>query len=70
MNKLTLNKEKFLTEQQVEDIYGLNKRTLQRERTYNTGIPFYKFGRRVLYRVSVIEEHIDKCQKGNWARYD
>ena len=70
MNKENLNPEKLLTEKEVEEKYGLNKRTLQRERIYLTGIPYHKIGRRVFYRRSDIEEFLSTCKVGQVVRYD
>ena len=42
LNNKYVTKKILLTEQEVEDDYGINKRTLQRERVYNTGIPYFK----------------------------
>jgi len=70
LNNENLNKEKLLTEQEVEDRYGFNKRTLQRERIYESGIPYHKVGRRVFYRISDIEEYLSTCKVGQVFRYD
>ena len=70
MNIENLNSEKLLSEQQVEDIYGFNKRTLQRERTYQNGIPYHKIGRRVFYRIADIEEFLAAHKVGEVVRYD
>ena len=61
--------KKLLCEKEVETIYGLNARTLQRERTLGSGIPYHKIGRRVKYHVEDIEQYLEKCKVGNY-RYD
>ena len=59
----------LLTENEVEKLYGINKRTLQRERVHETGIPFVKLGRRVSYQQVVIDQYIKKNTKGAY-QYD
>ena len=59
----------LLTENEVEKLYGINKRTLQRERVHETGIPFVKLGRRVRYQQVVIDQYIKKNTKGAY-QYD
>ena len=62
--------KKLLCEKEVETIYGLNARTLQRDRTNQSGIPYLKIGRRVFYRRSDIEEFLATCKVGQVVRYD
>tara|TARA_B100001971_G_C18006906_1_gene440326 strand:- start:239 stop:448 length:210 start_codon:yes stop_codon:yes gene_type:complete len=64
------NPKKLLCEKEVERIYGLNFRTLQRERTTGEGIPYHKIGRRVLYQVSDIEAFLASHRHGEMVRYD
>ena len=61
--------KKLLCEKEVETIYGLNARTLQRDRTNQSGIPFLKIGRRVKYHVDDIEKYLQQCKVGD-VRYD
>ena len=63
-------KKMLLCEKEVEQIYGLNFRTLQRERNEGRGIPYHKIGKRVLYRVSDIEAFLAICRYGEAVRYD
>ena len=63
-------KKMFFCEKEVEQIYGLNFRTLQRERNEGRGIPYHKIGKRVLYRVSDIEAFLASCKHGELVRYD
>ena len=60
----------LLCEKEVQKEYGINARTLQRERIYNSGIPYHKIGRRVFYRRSDIEEFLATCKVGQVVRYD
>ena len=61
--------KKLLTETEVEKLYGINKRTLQRERTFNTGIPYVKLGKRVRYQRSIIDQYIKDNTVGDY-RYE
>ena len=61
--------KKLLCEKEVGTIYGLNARTLQRERTAGSGIPYHKIGRRVKYHVEDIEKYLEQCKVENY-RYD
>lgn len=46
----------LLSEQQVEEIYGLSKRWLQKMRCYGNGPKFLKIGKKaVRYRIADIE---------------
>jgi excisionase family DNA binding protein len=52
----------FLTERQVADITGLSVRTLRNNRWQGKGIPFYKFGRSVRYRLSDVLEFAENSK--------
>ena len=60
----------LLCEKEVERMYGLNFRTLQRERNEGRGIPYHKIGRRVFYRIADIEEFLAAHKVGEVVRYD
>ena len=64
-----ISNKKLLTENEVEQFYGINKRTLQRERIFNIGIPFVKLGRRVRYQQSTIDQYIKDNTVGGY-RYE
>ena len=66
LNNKYITKKILLTEQEVEDDYGINKRTLQRERVYNTGIPYVKIGRRVRYKRSTVDQYIQDNTVGDY----
>ena len=68
INNESSNK-KLLTETEVEKLYGINKRTLQRERSFNTGIPYVKLGKRVRYQLSTIDQYIKDNTIGDY-RYE
>ena len=59
----------LLTEKEVQELYKLNVKTLQRERFNGSGIPYIKLGRRVRYKVSDINAYLEKNTIGN-HRYD
>ena len=69
MIKNEISNKKLLTETEVEKLYGINKRTLQRERTFNTGIPYVKLGKRVRYQRSTIDQYIKDNTVGDY-RYE
>ena len=69
MNNQYLNNKILLTEKEVEEFYGINKRTLQRERVYQTGIPYVKIGKRVRYQRSTIDQYIKDNTVGGY-RYE
>ena len=69
MNNQYLNNKILLTEKEVEEFYGINKRTLQRERVYQTGIPYVKLGKRVRYQRSIIDQYIQDNTVGDY-RYE
>tara|TARA_R110001599_G_scaffold263222_1_gene463827 strand:- start:352 stop:546 length:195 start_codon:yes stop_codon:yes gene_type:complete len=52
--------KKLLSEKEVETIYGLNARTLQRERNVGSGIIYHKIGRRVKYHIEDIEKYLQQ----------
>ena len=64
-----LSNKILLTENEVEEFYGINKRTLQRERVYQTGIPYVKIGKRVRYQRSTIDQYIQDNTVGGY-RYE
>jgi hypothetical protein len=49
---------KYGSEAEVEAITGLSRRTLQTHRLLGRGLPFYRFGRRVLYDLNEVENFI------------
>ena len=61
--------KELLNEKEVQREYGLNARTLQRERSLGTGVPYVKMGRRVLYKRADLDKFIEKHTVGD-HRYD
>ena len=59
----------LLTEKEVQEVYKINVKTLQRERCNGSGIPYVKLGRRVRYKISDINAYLEKNTIGN-HRYD
>lgn len=50
----------FLTETQLSEILGRSISALQKDRCYKRGVPFYKMGGMVRYRVGDLLEYIDQ----------
>jgi hypothetical protein len=50
--------QRFGSEVDVETIYGISRRTLQKHRLLGQGPRFYRFGRKVLYDLGEVEQHI------------
>ena len=64
-----INEMALLSEKEVQEIYKLNARTLQRDRVLGKGIPYVKIGRRVRYKRSDIEKYIKRHTVGDYS-YD
>jgi len=64
-----INEMALLSEKEVQEIYKLNARTLQRDRVLGRGIPYVKIGRRVRYKRSDIEKYIKRHTVGDY-NYD
>lgn len=67
MKHKVLSNKILLTEKEVEEFYGINKRTLQRERVCETGIPFVKLGRRVRYKRATVDQYILDNTVGDYS---
>ena len=50
-----IEKRRFGSEQDIEVIYGINRRTSQKNRLFGRGFPFYRVGGRVLYDLDEVE---------------
>ncbi|GBF27658.1 hypothetical protein MnTg02_02717 [bacterium MnTg02] len=48
----------FLTQKQLSNLFDVSERTLERQRTNGTGVPFTKIGRRVLYPRDAVLNHL------------
>ena len=55
-------KSTFLNEKQVSIETGLSVSTLRAHRHQSKGLPYLKFGRRVLYDVRDIEAYLESCK--------
>jgi len=51
---------RYINERQVEEIYGLKIKSLQRDRQKKQGINYHKIGKRVLYDRLDVEEYLLK----------
>jgi excisionase family DNA binding protein len=49
----------FLSTAQLAELLGLSVRKLERDRQDGTGVPFIRFGRRVLYRRADVDAHVE-----------
>lgn len=49
-------KEEFGTEVDVEKITGRKRRTLQKDRCFGRGFPFYRIGRKIVYDLNEVRE--------------
>ena len=63
------NEFELLSEKEVEKIYKINARTLQRERSMGIGMPYVKLVKRVRYKRSDIEKYIKYHTVGDYS-YD
>jgi hypothetical protein len=52
----------FVNERQLSKITGISVSTLQSHRLQGKGLPYYKFGRKVMYCLSECLEEIDKTK--------
>lgn len=50
-----INRE-FGTEADVEQITGRKRRTLQKDRCFGRGFPFYRIGRKIVYDLNEVRE--------------
>ena len=66
---IQINEMALLSEKEVQEIYKLNARTLQRDRVLGRGIPYVKIGRRVRYKRRDIEKYIKRHTVGDYS-YD
>jgi len=49
----------FLTEREVQKRYNIGLQTLRNDRCLGRGLPYYKFGRKVLYRDDEVYQAIN-----------
>lgn len=55
----------YLNEQQVSDLTGISVSTLRMHRHKCKGIPYIKYGRRVLYKIDDINNFLQSCKIQN-----
>ena len=51
-------RQEFGTDADVERITGRKRRTLQKDRYFSRGFPFYRVGRKILYDLDEVREII------------
>jgi excisionase family DNA binding protein len=49
----------LLSARQLAELLGVSLRKLERDRQDGTGVPYIKFGRRVLYRGADVEAYLE-----------
>ncbi len=59
---LETNKNRLVTEKVAASILGLSYETLKRSVRWSGRIPYYKMNKRISYRISDLEEFIQKCK--------
>ena len=65
-----INKKHLITIKEVEQIYGIKAHALSGQRYYRKGLPFYKFGNKVLYAIEEIEEALKLTNiHGAWFKH-
>ena len=63
-------KKQLITIKEVEQIYGIKAHALSRQRYFRQGLPFYKFGNKVLYAIEEIEEALKLTNiHGAWFKH-
>lgn len=53
----------FIPTKAVAKLTGRSPRTIEKDRLTGFGPPFYKFGRRVLYRADEVLEWANSCKR-------
>jgi hypothetical protein len=53
---------KYISEAEVSQITGRALPTLRKDRHYQRGIPYYRVGRQIRYRVEDIEKFMAGCR--------
>jgi D-ribose pyranose/furanose isomerase RbsD len=59
---LETNKNRLVTEKVAASIIGVSYETLKRSIRWQQRIPYYKMNKRISYRISDLEEFIQKCK--------
>jgi hypothetical protein len=59
---LETNKNRLVTEKIAAAIIGVSYETLKRSIRWQKRIPYYKMNKRISYRISDLEEFIQKCK--------
>ncbi len=59
---LETNKNRLVSEKIAAAIIGVSYETLKRSIRWQKRIPYYKMNKRISYRISDLEEFIQKCK--------
>ncbi|MFC1606837.1 DNA-binding protein [Candidatus Latescibacterota bacterium] len=54
-----IKKKEFITEKEVSEITSRALQSLRNDRVRKKGIPYYKYGSRVLNKYSEVMEHVE-----------
>lgn len=57
----------FISTEKLAEITGRSPRTVEKDRLIGSGPPFYKFGRRVLYRLDEVLDWTSSCRRRSTA---
>lgn len=50
----------FINEKELSEIVGVSLSTLRMNRVFNKGFPYYKLGKSVRYKLSEVNDYIEK----------
>lgn len=62
MSKAMISEETWLTETEVASITSLSLSKLRSDRHKCRGLPYYKIGKAVRYRLLDLKEHLETCR--------
>lgn len=55
-------KKEYLKTEEVEELFGISKCTLELDRVKKQGIPYIKKGRLVLYNIKDVREYLERMK--------
>ena len=57
-----MDQETFLSDVQLSKILNKHPQSLRNERQQGRGLPYYRIGRSVRYRLSDVLKHLERCR--------
>ncbi len=54
--------KEYLKTEEVEELFGISKCTLEQDRVKKQGIPYIKKGRLVLYKIQDVREYLERMK--------